>query len=170
MAIRSRFLQNPSRSVVLVLVAAKGRWLCRRVLHTLGVHPLLVDSALSAMRSPHGGFGWGVLVKVDDRPVFARCFPRSRNGVVRFCESPAADLLQGEVSWVRANNGCGWCCPQGGLRPQMMRPGRIIRVSAVHESTGVPHCQTGCEQRTVGGFVHDFARCSSVDPGAGCAV
>ena len=52
MAIRSRFLQNPSRSVVLVLVAAKGRWLCRRVLHTLGVHPLLVDSALSAMRSP----------------------------------------------------------------------------------------------------------------------
>lgn len=42
---------------------------------------------MSAMRSPLGGFGWGVLAEVDDRPVFARCFPRSRNALVKFCES-----------------------------------------------------------------------------------
>ena len=49
---RGHVLQKSSRSVVFVLVAAKGRWWCRRVLQTLGVHPLLVGSCLSAMRSP----------------------------------------------------------------------------------------------------------------------
>ena len=34
------------------------------------------------------GFGWGVLVKVDDRTVLARCFPTSQNAVVSFYETP----------------------------------------------------------------------------------
>ena len=39
---------------------------------------------MSAMRSPHGGFGWGVLVKVDERVAFALRFSWSRDAVVRF--------------------------------------------------------------------------------------
>ena len=79
-----------------MLVGVWGGWWCCRVLHTLGADPLLVAVVVSAMRCPHGAFGWGGLVEVDDRAVFARCSPRSRNAPVRFYEtSPPVSRVVG---------------------------------------------------------------------------
>lgn len=44
---------------------------------------------MSAMRMPaKAAASCGVLAEVDERPVFARRFPRSQNAVVRFYEPP----------------------------------------------------------------------------------
>ena len=59
----------------------------RRFVQFVGAHQWRVLARLSTMRSPLGGFGWGVLVEVDEGAVFALCFPRSQNGAVRFYES-----------------------------------------------------------------------------------
>ena len=38
--------------------------------------------------------------------------PGRKTVLSAFTRPPAADLHQGDVLWVRTNNGCGWCCPQ----------------------------------------------------------
>ena len=68
---------------------------------------------MSAMRSPHGGFGWGVLVKVDERIVFALRFSWSRDAVVRFYGSAGRSK---PVRGCRSIMGAGVVVPNAGTR------------------------------------------------------
>ena len=73
-----------NRGATFTQVDTPAKRLFRRFVQFVGANQLLVRPWLSAMRSPHGGFGWGVLVKVDERVAFALRFSWSRDAVVRF--------------------------------------------------------------------------------------
>ena len=89
---------------------------------------------MSAMRSPLGGFGWGVLVEVDEGAVFALCFPRSQNGAVRFYESATSPPANSLV-----HTHCWWGgCPQRGVRKRERTTRRSCGAPVVHESTAGP--------------------------------
>ena len=62
-------------------------------------------------------------------------FPGRETALSGFARPTAADLPQGDVSWVRTKNGCGWCCPQCGVRKRQGATRTSRGAPVVHEST-----------------------------------